>query len=253
MSVIAVGTWRGTGATTAALALAAAHATSGQRSWMVESDPAGGVLTARCPGWQPRTVGLEEVAFRTDMPDITAVLEAAATPLGQVSVVTNSWDPFQAWSNVASPRVQWADQLRRLGGTVFVDVGSIRNDSPAWSVIEVADALILCTSSEPASLTATVAWMDNRGKVAANARGLASDTSRLLVIDAPLSAGERFDHTVGSEIGSRFAGWWPWEPRVVDHLHRGGSLDHRSIRKFALPRAAVATVAALGIAHEDVA
>ena len=49
--IVAVGAWRGTGATTTALLLAAALAAdSGVESdgaWFVEADPAGGVLAGR--------------------------------------------------------------------------------------------------------------------------------------------------------------------------------------------------------------
>ncbi|MEM1335690.1 MAG: hypothetical protein AAGG08_19770 [Actinomycetota bacterium] len=185
---------------------------------------------------------LGRVAFESAGETPAAALEGAARPLGRVAVVTAPWDSFQAWSAIASPRVPWVDALRRLDGTVVIDVGSLRNGSvPSWTIIERADALVMVTTPEPAALTSTVAWMDAKGQSAPGVAGMSLDTARVLVVDAPTAAGERFDVSVSSELGSRLVGWWPWEPKVINHLHRGGSLDHRSIRRFSLVRAASAT------------
>ncbi len=245
MTLIAVGSWRGTGATTSALLLAAAAATGGEPVWLVEADPSGGVLTSRAPDLAGVN-SLGRVAFESVGETANRALEACARPLGRVNVVAGPWDSFQAWSAIATPRTPWVDALRRLDGTVVVDVGSLRGGSvPSWPIIERADALVMVTMPEPAALTSTVAWMDAKGQSAPGIAGLSLDTARLLVVDAPLASGERFDVSVSSELGSRFVGWWPWEPKVVDHLYRGGSLDHKSIRRFALVRAATATVGAL--------
>ena len=245
MTLIAVGSWRGTGTTTSALLLAAAAATGGDQSWLVEADPAGGVLATRAADLAGCN-SLGRVAFDPLGESAFRALEASARRLGRVNVVTGPWDSFQAWSAIASPRTPWVDALRRLDGTVVVDVGSLRGGSvPTWPIIERADVLVMVTTPEPASLTATVAWMDSKGQSAPGVAGLSLDTARLLVVDAPVASVERFDRSVASELGTRLVGWWPWEPKVIDHLHRGGSLDHRSIRRFALVRSTSATVSEL--------
>ncbi|WP_420451658.1 hypothetical protein [Ilumatobacter sp.] len=245
MTVVAVATWRGLGASASALLLAAGAAAQGTRSWLVEADPAGGVLAARAPSLRAGS-GLEQVAFSTTGAGALDDLEGASRRLGQVSVVTGSFEPFRAWSTVASPRLDWIAALRRLEGVVVVDVGSLRGGAaPTAKVLEIADVVVLVTTPEPASLGATVAWMDARGRVAPGLAGLSADTSRLLVVDAPVAAGEAFTSSVATEVGDRFAGWWPWEPKVLDHLHRGGSLDHRAVRRSTLPRAVAASVASL--------
>lgn len=245
MSLIAVGSWRGTGTTTSALLLAAAAANGGEQAWLVEADPAGGVLASRAPGLAGVN-SLGRVAFEPASETAVRSLDGSARPLGRVSVVTGPWDSFQAWSAVATPRTPWVDALRRLDGTVVVDVGSLRGGSvPSWPIIERADVLVMVTTPEPAALTSTVAWMDAKGQSAPGVAGLSLDTARLLVVDAPTASGERFDVSVSTELGSRLVGWWPWEPKVVDHLHRGGSLDHKSIRRFALVRSAVGTLGEL--------
>lgn len=247
-TLIAVGSWRGIGASTSALLLAAGAAATGEQAWLIEADPAGGVLSSRADELAGGLAGLERVAFHPSGEPPHRALEGAARRLGDVSVLTGAWDSFQAWATVASPRQPWAEGLRRLDGFVVVDVGSLRGGGvPTWPIVEMADVLMMVTSPEPGSLTSTVAWMDAKGQSAPGVQGLSLDTSRVLVVDAPVTTGARFEPDVSAELGDRFAGWWPWEPKVVDHLHRGGSLDHRAIRRFALPRAVDATLSSLMI------
>lgn len=244
MTVIAVTSWRGVGTTTTGLLLAAAVAASGSEAWFVEADAAGGVLASRADGLDT-SGGLERVAFAASDEPAHRSLANCARRLGQVNVVTGSWDPFQAWSTIASPRRPWVAGLARLDGTVVVDVGSMRGGNvPAWRVLDIADVVLVVATPEPASLTATVSWIDSKGQTSPGLAGL-STQPRLVVVDAPLTTGERFGPDVAGELGDRLVGWWPWEPKVIDHIHRGGGLDHRSIRRFALPRAAHATVESL--------
>ena len=242
MSVIAVGSWRGVGASTTALLLASAAALRGHESWLVEADAAGGVLASRAPDLAG-VDSLGRVAFTTSDERVEVALARSSRRLGPVSVVTAPWDSFQAWSAVASPRRAWVDGLRRLDGVVVVDVGSLRGgDVPAWSIIERADVLVMVTSPEPAALTATVGWMDAKGQSAPGVVGLSLDTSRLVVVDSPVGSGERFGPRVADELGERLAGWWEWEPKVVDHVLRGGSLDHRAVRRFGLVASIASTI-----------
>ena len=160
--MIAVGSWRGIGTTTSALLIAAAAAARGDDAWFVEADAAGGVLASRAPDLAGCN-SLGRVAFESGSETARRALEGSARRLGRVSVLTAPWDSFQAWSAVASPRTPWVDALRRLDGTVVVDVGSLRGGSvPGWWIVERADVLVMVTSPEPASLTSTVAWMDRR-------------------------------------------------------------------------------------------
>lgn len=244
MTVVAMTSWRGIGTTTTGLLLAAAAAATSEEAWFVEADPAGGVLATRAEGLTG-SGGLERVAFgATDEPAYRS-LASCSRRLGQVHVLAGAWDPFHAWSTIVSPRRPWVDALHRLGGTVVVDVGSIRGGNvPAWRILEIADVVVLVSTAEPASLTSTVSWIDSKGQTAPGLTGLGTQP-RVVVVDAPVASGERFGPDVAGELGERFAGWWPWEPKVVDHVHRGGGLDHRSIRRYALPRAAQATATSL--------
>jgi MinD-like ATPase involved in chromosome partitioning or flagellar assembly len=171
---------------------------------------------------------------------------SASRRLGGVNVLTGPWDSFQAWSAIASPRVRWVEHVGRLDGVVVADVGSLRGgQGPAWSIIERSEVLVMVTNPEPAALTSTVAWMDAKGQSAPGVGGLSADQARLLVVDAPTTSGERFTPDVAGELDGRLVGWWPWEPKVVDHVHRGGSLEHRAVRKFTLVRSIAATLVGL--------
>ena len=245
MRLIAVGSWRGTGASTSALLLAAAVAMRGEEAWLVEADPAGGVLASRAPDLAGVN-SLGRIAFEPSGVPAEAEFGAASRRLGRVNVLTGPWDSFQAWSALASPRVRWVEHLDRLDGVVVADVGSLRSgQGPAWSIIERSELLVMVTNPEPAALTSTVAWMDAKGQSAPGVAGLSADQARLLVVDAPTASGERFSADVAGELDGRLVGWWPWEPRVVDHVHRGGSLEHRAVRKFALVRSIASTLVSL--------
>ncbi|MEL6893981.1 MAG: hypothetical protein AAFP84_20495 [Actinomycetota bacterium] len=242
MTVIAVGTWRGSGASTTALLLASAASLRGEPAWLVEADPAGGVLVSRAPDLGGID-SLGRVAFTPGDERAERSLAASSRRLGALQVVTAPWDSFQAWSAIASPRRPWADGLQRLDGTVVVDIGSMRGGAvPSWPVVERADVLVMVTSPDPAALTATVAWMDAKGQSAPGVAGLSLDTARLVVVDQPVGSAERFGPRLADELGQRLVGWWPWAPRVVDHVLRGGSLDHRAVRRFELGSAARATL-----------
>jgi MinD-like ATPase involved in chromosome partitioning or flagellar assembly len=238
VTVISIGTWRGLGATTSALMLAAGAA-SAEPTWMIEADPAGGVLQARSTLLAGATKTLEHVAFEHD-----CKVDAAAQPLAGTNVVIGPADSFRAWSSIASPRTNWIDQLRRVSGTVIIDIGSLRGSTPVWRIIEQSDVVLMCTTSEPASLVSTLAWMDAKGQSAPGVGGLSASSARLVVVDAPTGSGERFTSSqVQHEIGDRLAGWLPWQPTVVDAILRGATVSHRRLRGQLLTSAARATMA----------
>lgn len=247
MTVVAVATWRGTGATTSALLLASGIAAAGQTAWLVEADPAGGILTARLADLRAEAgASIDAVAFDAGEGPTLDLLQATSRPFGSIRVLTGPADSFQAWSALSSPRRDWIGELRRLDGVVVVDVGSLRGGLvPSWRIVEQADALVLCTSADPASLVSTTSWIETKGQSAPGVVGLAADTSRLLVVDSPITVGERFGPDVQRELGDRFVGWWPWEPKAVDLVQRGASLDHRSLRKSTLARSVLATASTL--------
>lgn len=235
-TVIGVGSWRGTGATTTAHALAAVLAGAGDRPWLVEADPAGGVLAARVAG--VAAGGLEAVAF----PLAGAAREAAgrfaeaACHTGGVRVVAAPGDPFRAWSCHA-PRQPWAAALRELDGPVVVDLGRLRGGAPHGAVLDQLDQLLLVCDADPVSIVATADWAGTAGRVSPLDGGLALDIARIVVIDGPHPT-ERVSRTdVDAELGDRAAGWIPWAPDAVRLLRRGGGVTDRRLRRHAYTHA----------------
>ncbi len=243
--VIGVGTWRGTGATTTALALAAALTATGERPWLIEADPAGGVLAARLGGV---TAGaLEAVAFPVAgaARDAVGRFDEVAAVLGGTRLVTAPGDPFRAWACHA-PRQPWAGALRRLDGPVVVDLGRLRGAAPHGPVMDQLDQLVLVCDADPVSVVATTEWATAAGRVSPLDAGLALDVVRIVVVDSPASP-ERVARTdVAAELGDRFAGWLPWAPDAVRHLQRGGTLNDRRLRRHAYTHAVLHVADRLG-------
>lgn len=228
--IVAVGAWRGMGASVTALALAAAAAVDEpEGAWLVEADPAGGVLAGRVHLGQFAVGGLEQVAFPSERVAAIATLHEVSQRVGDVSVVAAPADPFRAFA-CHQLRVPWASSLRELPGTVVVDVGRLRVGSPAWPLLHIADELLLVCSPEVTAVVASHDWVRNGGRVGPGEAGIEPERCRLVVVDAP--SGVSFPSTgLLADLGTTCAGWLPWEPSAVDLLHRGASLNDRRLRK----------------------
>lgn len=229
--IIAVGSWRGTGATTAALLLAACAAERGD-AWAVEADPAGGVLAGRMHLPAEAIGGLERVAFPAHSGGAADAFGSVAHLTGELRVVSCPADPFRAHA-CHLPRQAWAHSLFELPGTVVVDVGRLRYGSPVAPLLAVADVLVLVSSPEVCAAVSSIEWLHAAGVVAAGERGVGSLPVRLLVVDSP--GGVAFsERTLRADLGEQWAGWLPWQPLDVDLLQRGASVGHRRLRRSAL-------------------
>jgi hypothetical protein len=240
--IVAVGSWRGVGATTAALVLAACAAEHGD-AWLVEADPAGGVLAGRLQMTSQCIGGLERVAFPTEAGDAAEALHAVAHRTGGLRVVSCPADPFRAHA-CHLPRQAWARSLAHLPGTVVVDIGRLRAGSPVGAVLAAADVLLLVSSPEVCAAVGSLEWLQSSGVVAPGERGVGDLPARLLVVESP--GGIAFpEHTLRADLGEQFAGWLPWRPAEVDLLHRGAEVHERRLRRSALVEAGRAVLAAL--------
>ncbi|MDO8390422.1 MAG: hypothetical protein Q7V57_08030 [Actinomycetota bacterium] len=228
--IIAVGAWRGTGATVVAFALAAAAAAADpDGAWLIEADPAGGVLAGRVQLGQFALAGLEQVAFPTERGAVISTLHEVSQRVGDVSVVAAPADPFRAFA-CHQPRVPWVSALRELPGTVVVDVGRLRAGSPAWPLLQLADEMLLVSSPEVTAVVASDDWARNGGRVSPSEAGIEPQRCRLVIVDSP--AGVAFpSSTLAADLGTTCAGRLPWEPSAVDLLYRGASLTDRRLRK----------------------
>ncbi|MFM7686867.1 MAG: hypothetical protein ACKPDI_13225 [Actinomycetota bacterium] len=233
--IIAFGSWRGTGATTAALLLAACAAEHGD-AWLLEADPAGGVLAGRLQLPSGSIGGLERVAFPAQAGAAGEVLQTVAHRTGGLRVVSCPADPFRAHA-CHLPRQAWARSLRELPGTVVVDVGRLRAGTPVGPVLAAADVLLLVSSPEVCAAVGSIEWLHAAGVVAPGERGVPDLPVRLLVVDAP--GGVAFaEPTLRADLGEHWGGWLPWQPLDVDLLHRGATVDDRRLRRSPLVQAA---------------
>jgi MinD-like ATPase involved in chromosome partitioning or flagellar assembly len=148
VSVIAVGSLRGSpGATTLAVALAAARADSGRTALVVEADPDGGVMAARFGlGHRPCLTDLAVRARGAVDPD---EIWEYAQPLRRglpVLVGHPSADQCHATLRTGAPRL--APLLDGLSDhDVVVDIGRLRPGSPAQALIDAAALVVVVVRS----------------------------------------------------------------------------------------------------------
>lgn len=226
LGVVAVTQLRGgPGGTTFALGLAAAAAEHGD-AWLVEADPAGGVLVGRCERLSGER-SLVDVAFPGPHASGTTLelVSAAAQPLGHTRVVIAPEAPAQAYECVARPRHRWPAHLRTLPGRVVVDCGRLFPGSPSLDLVRQADAVVVVTPPEGGDVYRFVQWASEGQRVV---------ESPLLVTSGP---GRFAPRDVAREVGDAYLGALPHAPREVDLLERGASTTHRQLYRSELVRA----------------
>lgn len=228
--IVGVGAWRGVGASTTALAVASCLAADGADPWLIEADPAGGVLAARLALHRTDAGSLERLAFPTVRAATIDRFEHAAVHVAGMRVIAAPGDPFRAWA-CHVPRLAWAAMLRELDAPVVVDLGRLRGGGPTAALLSHLDLLLLVTNPDTVALAATMEWADALGKASPVDIGLPLDLTRIALVDAPI-VGERVGRTdAETELGDRFAGWLPWAPDAIDLLHRGAPLTDRRVRR----------------------
>lgn len=231
--IVAVGSWRGTGATTTALLLASCLATRSQTAtWLIEADPAGGVLAGRIEVPRDLVGGLERVAFPTERVAPVEALNLVAYQREHLRIVTAPSEPFRAHA-CHQPRLPWHTALRDLGGWVVVDVGRLRSGTAAWPILSLADTLLLAATPEVSAAVASYEWMQAAGRVSPTDPGLATPVARYVIVDAP--GGIAFTRQqLSAELDGELAAWLPWEPAAVDLIHRGATSTDRRLRRSEL-------------------
>lgn len=230
--IVAVGSWRGTGATTLALLTATCLAAGEGGAWLVEADPAGGVLAGRMQLAAAAIGGLESVAFPARRAPAAELFASAAHVTGALRIVGAPADPFRAHA-CHQARAAWVLPLRELPGSVVVDVGTLRAGSPVWPVLSHADVVVLVTAPEVSAAVAAAEWVAAGGRVSPSDQGLVDGSCRIAVVDSPV--GLAFTRgTLLAQLGDRCCGWLPWEPAAVDLVHRGATADDRRLRRSPL-------------------
>ena len=238
--IIAVAGWRGLGTTTAALALATCLGDEGRPAWLVEADPAGGVLSGRMQLSLATVGGLERVAFPGEATPADHRFDGVAQRCGDVMVISAPTDPFRAHA-CHRPRVPWVAALRDLEGDVVVDVGRLRSGGPTWPLLTAADVVLLVSSPEIAAIVSACEWLQAAGRIAAGELGMDDGAGRLLVVDVPGTASFTPD-ALRRDLGADLVGWLPWDTGSVDLLHRGAHVGDRRLRRSELVHAAKRTL-----------
>jgi MinD-like ATPase involved in chromosome partitioning or flagellar assembly len=230
--IVGCGCWRGRGATTTALLAATALAADGSVPWLIEADPAGGVLAARLDLAHAGS-GLERIAVPDASVDPSATADerfaAAAVDFAGARLVLAPGDPFRAWS-CHVPRRPWGPLLRQLDGDVIVDLGTIRGGSPLAPLLAQLDAVLLVSGPDAASLAATLEWTELQGRVSPGDPGMPVDVVRVVVVDVPC-AQPVAQADAQLELGERLAGWLPWAPDAIELVQRGAALTDRRLRR----------------------
>jgi hypothetical protein len=226
---VGIGSWRGIGASTVALAVAASLAARGEQPWLIEADPAGGTLAARLPIDGGAGV-LERIAFPTSREPGVERFGRAAADVAGVRVVTGPGDPYRAWS-CHTPRFAWQPVLRDLMAPVVVDLGRVHGASPLAALLTQLDVVVMVATSSAVSLASTMHWADTLGATSPGAAPMALDITRVAVVDAPIAADRVGRVDAEAELGDRFAGWLPWAPDAVQVLERGGSFAEKRMRR----------------------
>lgn len=239
--IVAVGSWRGRGASVAALLIAWSAALADDTgSWLIEADPAGGVLAGRMRLPAHSIGGLEQVAFSADRQPATQTFNAVAhrvpSASGEMRVIAAPVDPFRA-ASCHLPRTPWLSVLADLGGHVVLDIGIIRAGSLARPLLDAADAVVVVTSPEVSSAVSSSEFVRSGGRVAASERSLEPGRARLLVVESPGGVAFPTAQLVG-ELGDQCIGSLPWDPAAVDAVHLGAAATDRRLRRSPLVSAA---------------
>ena len=214
----------GPGGTTFALGLAAVAAEQGM-GWLIEADPAGGVLIGRREQLDGRR-SLVDLAFPGAQAPVAPpeLAASAAQTLGNTAVIVGPEQPTRAYECVARPKHRWPGNLRHLPGWVVVDCGRLFPGSPALDVLRYADAVVVVTPPEGGDVYRFTQWATEGQRVV---------ESPVLVTSGP---GRFSPRQLAREVGDAYLGPLPYAPKEVDLLERGASTSHRALYRSELVR-----------------
>lgn len=129
------------GVTTACLALAGVWP-QGREVRIVEADPDGGTLAARLGlAAEPGLSTLAVASRRSPAGD--DVRHSQRLPGGEVSVLVAPPTAEQVARSLAMLADRLPSSLRAMEGDTLVDIGRIRPGTPAWPLVEAADAVLV--------------------------------------------------------------------------------------------------------------
>ena len=229
------------GTSTGALSVSAAAAVQGPVT-LVEADPSGGSLLSWCDDLRPAG-DLYDAAMSRDPGGLAAIVQR----LGDVAVVPSWGRPFRTAQALMRPRVPWDLLFDEVAGTVVVDLGRLYPDAPTLGVLNAMDVIVLVSASEPGPVAATMEWAGRGGRHAAGDVGVSTD--RIVMVTNEVVGRRRRVSVTPREMaslhGPPYLGHFEHDEAAVELLHRGASVQHRSLRRRPLVQAATAIAASL--------
>ena len=230
MSMIAIGSAKSWGTTTAAMALAAVWP-SDRRLLLAEFDPAGGDLAARfgLPG-EPGLVSLAAAARRRLTE--AEVWEHTQSLPGGLAVLVGPPSAEQSHAAIKAVAGRFVAVLGEADADVFVDCGRLGPGTPVLEVAHQAALAVLVarpTVEEVTHLRARVEAL----------RPAPAEVVVVLVGERPYPAAQ-----VAAAVGAEVVGVLADDPRAAELLAGRGSGD-RALRRSALIRSAAETAEAI--------
>lgn len=228
MSVVAIGSVKGSpGATTMMLALGAVWP-SERQLLLIEADPDGGVLAARGElKYEPGLVSLAAASRHGLEP--TAISEHTQELAGGLRVLVAPPDPREAERAIVLAADRLSTVLPGSGLNVLVDVGRVRPQSPASPLFTRSEAVLVVTRPR----------IDELLPVAATAHELRHEGTEVAVIlvgDRPHAADE-----VAAALDVEVIGVLADDARAASALTGAGG-RHSSLRRSLLIRSATELV-----------
>jgi hypothetical protein len=239
-TTVAVGAVKGPGAvSTVTLTMAATAAVSGP-VMLVEADPSGGSLLARCPDLAVGPDFYDQALSRNG-----SRLVDVAQRLGEVAVVPAWGRPFRLSQALLRPRVPWPMLFGEFDGIVFVDVGRVWPEAPTMGVLASADVVVLVAASEPGPVAATLEWAGRGGRHGAAAAAVAEERVRMATCEV-VGRRRRVSVTPRDLASVKgYLGHLPHDEVAVEWLWRGASVTDRVLRHRPYVEAARGMVARL--------
>lgn len=185
MTTVALVSTKGSpGATTAALALAAAWSAT-EPTLLAEADPDGGDLAARC-GLAVDGPGLTSLSIAGRHDGTTPNAIGHCQPFGsmQLPIVIAPSGPQQTTAALRVLGSRLHDCLEATEHMIFVDAGRLRMDSPAMPLVTAADAVIVVARPTLFGAEATMRHLASLSEAGVD------DASVLLVGERPYRASE---------------------------------------------------------------
>ncbi|MDP8927514.1 MAG: chromosome partitioning protein [Actinomycetota bacterium] len=145
MSIIVLASAKSSpGVTTACLALAAVWP-QGRAVRIVEADPDGGSLGARLGVGSEPGLSTLAISSRRSIAEEDLARHSQVVPGGDVQVLVAPPTADQVDRSLVMLADRFVPHLRSPATDTLIDAGRLRPDTPAWPLVEAADAVLLVT------------------------------------------------------------------------------------------------------------